>query len=271
MANDIISRFGMRYTNGTNGKNVPDVMTRHIGGHLRNNQPFITGYHQIIFGLPDKLFGGDCATASRWLHSTVEGFTPHSITPNFGEVQGIGQIGASFMTSQTVNREFSLTFREHQNLPILYIFKRWAAIFDTITGVSPLEGNEFIPQNQKGWCCVVITRPFGAKDGYELQVQDIEEGYIYQGVQPSSIPIDTVSSVDQTSNDTVQISTSFKFDGSPLTTGEPGVADKIVELFASLKYMGGGVDSTWDNHIAMSQVSTARAVTNTVANGLSKV
>ena len=80
----IISRLNSRFSNALIDRDKPDFLTRDIGGHWRRNQPFVSGYWQCMFGLPELLFsggqgeGGDVTqTASRWLHSTCEGFTPH--------------------------------------------------------------------------------------------------------------------------------------------------------------------------------------------------
>jgi hypothetical protein len=252
---DIISRLATRFSNAITDREHPDYLTRDIGGHLRTNQPHITGYFQVVFGLPIKLFGSDAeaSTASQWLHSTCEGFTPHTQTLNHAEIQGQGQIGSSFVTSVTTTREFTLTFREYQNLPILNIIKRWSSIFDPFTGVSPLAGNKFLPINYKGWCAVAQTKPVKSKDE-ELAIEDLEECYIYQGVSPTNIPLDSLGS-DITANDTPQHSLTFKFDNSPLTSAEPGVAAKVIELLTNLKTMG--PNTTYgrylDNGIATTQ------------------
>jgi hypothetical protein len=243
-ATDIISRLATRFDNaiyqGGEPRGKPDFLTRDIGGHFRNNQPHITGYFQIICGLPSELFGGDqqVKQASQWLHSTCEGFTPHTQTLNHAEIQGQGQIGSSFVTGVTTTREFTLTFREYQNLPILNIIKRWASIFDPFTGVSPLEGNKFIPMNYKGWIAVAQTKPVRSQDS-PLTKDDIEECYIYQGVTPTNIPLDSLGS-DITANDTAQHSLTFKFDGSPLTSSEPGVTTKVVSLLEGMHMIGKG-------------------------------
>ncbi len=244
-ATNIVSRLATRFDNAILDRDKPDFLTRDIGGHFRNNQPHITGYFQIIFGLPQELFidAGKAEMASMWLHSTCEGFTPHTQTLNHAELQGQGQIGSSFVTGITTTREFTLTFREYQNLPILNIIKRWASVFDPFTGVSPLDGNRFIPLNYKGWCAVAQTKPVRSKDE-DLSLDDIEECYIYQGVTPTNIPLDSLGS-DITTNDMAQLSCTFKFDNAPLTSAEPGVTDKVLELLKGMRMMGTGasVDS----------------------------
>ena len=239
---DIVSRLGTSFDNATRDREKPDFLTRDIGGHFRSNQPYISGYFQTIFGVPEKLFGvagqgqGAGATASKWLHSTCESFTPHTQTLNKADIQGQGQLGSSFPTSKVTTREFTMAFREYQNMPILKIIRRWASVFDEFTGVSPLRGNEFVPLNYKGWCAVIQTKPVRSQNE-SIGIQDIEECYIYQGVWPTNIPYDTASAADITGNDTVQLSVTWSFDGAPLTSAEPGVLSKVVSLLDGLKYM----------------------------------
>lgn len=249
MASDsIISRLNSFYTNSTgDSREHPDYLTRDIGGHFRKNQPYISGYFQIIVGLPEKLFTNGAKEASQWLHSTCEGFTPHSQTLNKVDVQGQGQVGSSYVASVTTTREFTLTFREYQNMPIMNIIRRWTSIMDPYVGASPLQGNEFIPMNYKGWIAVAQTKPTGARPE-TLKIDDIEECYIYQGVFPTNIPVDTASATDITGNDTVQLSSTMSFDGTPLTSSDPGVTEKVVNLLADMQMIGND-DSTYDRYL----------------------
>src|SRR6056297_1068557 len=237
-SNTIISRMATRIKNGEGEREHPDFYTRDIGGHFRNNQPYISGYFQIICGLPSLLFNGDdqVRSASEWLHSTCEGFTPHTQALTKVDVQGMGQVGSSFVANVTTTREFTLTFREYQNLPILNVIKRWASVMDPFTGVSPLNGNKFIPLNYKGWLAVAQTNPVRSKDS-PLAAEDIEECYIYPGVFPTTIPLDTLNS-DITANDVAQHSITFSFDNTPQTSSEPGVTNKVVELLEGMHMMG---------------------------------
>lgn len=237
-ATNIISRAATRFDNALGDRDKPDYLTRDIGGHFRNNQPYIDGYFQVIFGLPTELFVDDAKskTASQWLHSTCEGFTPHTQSLTKVDIMGQGQIGSSFVANVTTTREFTMTFREYQNLPILNIIKRWASIFDPFTGVSPLSGNKFIPQNYKGWAAVILTRPTRSQ-AEALKGDDIEECFIYSGVFPTMVPLDGLNS-DITSNDTKQHSITFSFDNSPQTSTEPGVTDRAVKLLNGMQMLG---------------------------------
>lgn len=241
MAIDIISRLGEALVRGTSTPDRPKELTRDIGGHKRQNQPFITGYFQAFFQLPEMMFKDKANEASQWLHSTCEGFTPHTMMVNFADIIGQGQVGASFPTSVTITREFTLTFREYQNQPILKIIRQWSSLFDPFVGVSPLKGAEFIPINYKGAVCIVQTKPVQFKDESEFKLTDdnVEEIYIYEGVVPMTIPFDTAAASDVAANDFVQHAVSFRFDGSPVTYSDDSakVLDYANTLMGKRKYM----------------------------------
>jgi hypothetical protein len=220
---DILTRLAAQFKDptggGGDGRITPDSATRDIGGQFRTNQPYISGYFQVLFNMPETLMKGIAGDAQQWLQTTVEGFTPHTQTLNKVDVVGQGQIGSSFVGSVTTTREFTMTFREYQNMPILNIIRQWAGIFDPHTGVSPLSGDQFIPTNYKGSACVIQTKPVRA-DNNDIAAQDIEELYVYQGCFPTTIPVDTAAASDITGNDTVQLSVTFSFDGAPITSAD---------------------------------------------------
>ena len=256
---NILSRLATRFTKGiSDDREHPDLLTRDIGGHKRNNQPYISGYFYVMFGLPDKLFGTDggediVKISSQWLHSTCESFTPHSSTITKVDVMGMGGIGSSYAANRITSREFTTAHREYQNMPVTNIINKWASgLFDPFVGTSPLEGKHIIPQNYKGWCAVAQIKPTGAH-GKDLAVEDIEECYIYSGVFPTNVPTDTVSSADITGNDTVQVQITWSFDGHPATSSEPGITDTVVKLFNSMNMLtgegadGGGTFERYNN------------------------
>lgn len=234
-AGDILSRLGTHFKNiGSGSVGGPDMGTRDIGGQFRQNQPYISGYFQILFMLPGMLFTDDnAAAAATWLHSTVEGFTPHTQTLNKVDVAGQGQVGSSFAASIATTREFTCTFREYQNMPILNVVRQWSAIFDPFTGVSPLSGGKFVPANYKGAACVIQTKPVKSQDE-AFKEDDIEELYIYQGVFPTTIPVDTAAASDITGNDTVQLSVTFSFDGAPLSAADVKKSE-VAQWFTNYK------------------------------------
>ena len=252
-------------------KGMPESMTRDIGGFRRTNQPYISGYFQVFFDLPEALFANkpntftandneadsdDNASTSgkatvdgaSWLHSTCEGFTAPSQTINKIDIVGQGQIGSSFPASTSITREFTLTFREYQNLPVLNTIRNWGAVFDPHNGVSPLQGVDMVPLNYKGRCYVGLTKPTmgvggmgtGEGDGEKLGYHDFEEIFFFDGVFPTTVPIDTAGATDITTNESVQHSVTFSFDGFPITKVDSNGQDlvkKMNSLLAGRKYM----------------------------------
>lgn len=214
----------------------PTYGSRYIGGHNRSNQPFISGYHQIWVQFPN-LFGENATESLKWLTATCEGFTPHSTTMNFVDVNGIGQLGSSFPSSRTVNREFTLTFREYRDTPILNIFRIWHGLFDPHTGITSVKGKDLIPVNYKGVIMVGILRPTASTPnaGQAISEEDIEDVLCYEGVFPSVCPEDTVLAADQATNETVQASITFKFDGAPLDKTW-GTISTFVDKISEAKY-----------------------------------
>ncbi|MFW6242633.1 MAG: hypothetical protein ACOC2W_00580 [bacterium] len=222
----MIDRVKGQFQRATNNREMPDVFNRYMGGEYRQNQPFVTGYHQVLFSLPEKLFDTSPDDAQKWLTSTCESFTPHTVTPNFVDVMGAGQLGASFFTSKTIGREFTMGFREYQQLPIINIVDAWHSVFDEHTGSSPLLGNEYVQSNYKGSCVVFQLKPTGARNDI-LTADDVEELYFYQGVWPKTNPRDTAGASDQTTNEFIQLSITFSFDGAPLTMKD-GILEKCL-------------------------------------------
>lgn len=228
-AEDILTRLVTQFKDATTGgggdkRITPDSVTRDIGGQFRTNQPYISGYFQVLFNMPEKMMKGIQGDAQQWLQTTVEGFTPHTQTINKVDVVGQGQIGSSFVASVATTREFTMTFREYQNMPILNIIRQWGSVFDPHTGVSPLGGNDFVPTSYKGSACIIQTKPVRSNND-SFAAEDIEELYIYQGVFPTTIPVDTAAASDITGNDTVQLSVTFSFDGTPMTSADIKKAD----------------------------------------------
>jgi hypothetical protein len=223
-------------SNSIGATDFPTAPSRYIGGHNRENQPFITGYHQILVQLPSKIFGSSSANATKWLSSTCESFTPHSTTTNLVDVMGIGQIGSSFPASKTVNREFTLAFREYQSLPILNIFRTWNSLFDSHLGISTLSAADFIPVSYKGAITVALLKPTASGTNKTITAEDIEEIYMYEGVYPTTVPEDTIAAADQGTNDTIQASVTFRFDGAPIDKANNDLINYFVNMMTDNKY-----------------------------------
>jgi len=235
MANTYIEALNSIFTDvSTKGRTSPDALTRNIGGD-RDTQPYISGYFQVFFELPPLLFGKTTSTAKEWLHSTCESFTPPGYTINKVDTVGLGQVGASFPTSKVITRQFTLTFREYQNMPLLTILRTWAGLFDPILGVSPLKGKEFIPTNYKGKCYVALMKPTGA-DGQQVTADDIEDIYAFAGVFPTNVPEESITN-NLTGNDSIQYSVTFSFDGAPINRFDADVEKTVLAMLNAKSYM----------------------------------
>ena len=238
MPYDIIESMNNRITGAMSEREMPDGLTRDIGGFSRTNQPYINGYFQVIFSLPQKLFTSEAATAVNLLHTTAETFTPHTQTMDKIDLVGQGKIGSSFPASTTVTREFTLAFREYQNLPILNTIRTWASMFDPHIGVSPLKGSEMIPLSYKGACYVIMTKPSMGDQNQIIDPENIEEIFAYDGVFPTTVPYDILNQ-DVNTNDSIQNSVTFSFDGFPLTIVDGGqeLVSKVQNLLNDKQYM----------------------------------
>lgn len=247
----------------------PLEMNRYMGGHRRYNHPFVNGYWYLLIEPPQFLFdGGTAATTqaqqggdnrpsvgaditegiegiisqsafetSRWLHSTAEGFTPPTRTLTKVDVPGMGGMGSSFVAGQQLTRTFSATFREYQDTPIFNAINRWTSVIDHHYGVSPMNGNEYLPANYKGSAYVFLCKPtlqpadagvFPSLDGIS-----VDQFYFFEGVFPESSPYDGFNS-DINTNDVVQLNITFSFDGWPYGREHQGHFQKGINLISSV-------------------------------------
>lgn len=235
MSDNIFDRLkkGLDGTIATDKPGTPEKLTRYVGGSTRNNHPFVTGYWQFFITPPKGIFGNADEEAGTWMHSTAEGFTPPSRTLNKADVPGQGGLGASFVTGQTLNRTFTVTFREYRNVPILTATELWCSVIDPYMGVSPLTGADWLPKNYKGTAYAILTRPVQANGTGVISDDDvIEQLFYFDGVFPEAPPYETFAS-DISGNDLLQHSITFSFDGWPLTRVDPNAlaaAKKLIDF-----------------------------------------
>lgn len=213
----------------------PQKLTRYIGGSERENHPFVTGYWQFYIEFPDKIFDKQADRGEKWFHSAAEGFTPPSRTLNKADVPGQGGLGASFVVGQTLNRTFTVTFREYRNVPILTMAETWCSVIDPYMGVSPLSGQDWLPSSYKGVACAILTRPVHA-DADKIEEKDIEQVFYFDGVFPEAPPYETFAS-DISGNDLLQHSITFSFDGWPLTRADDAAMKFAVDRLKDANYM----------------------------------
>ena len=215
----------------------PNYLTRYFGGHNRNNHPFVNGYWQLWLSPPTRIFNSSIhSQAIEWFHATCEGFTPPSRNLNKADIPGQGGLGSSYVTGQTLNRTFSITFREYRDMPLMQLFELWTSVIDPYVGVSEVNGSDWKAKVYKGSAFVVFTKPVGAYEANEIRKQDIEEVYYFHGVWPENPPHDAMAT-DISANDVVQYSINFSFDGFPLTKVDPNVVSQAQSLLSGWQYL----------------------------------
>lgn len=214
------------------GATKSDVGTRYYGGANKDDHPFVKGYFQVFFELP-KLVS---ASGSRSvednnaiiLTSSASSFTPHGDrTLNKTDIIGQGNVGASFVHSQTLTRTFSLNFQEKYRSPIWKLFRKWTSlIIDPYTGVSQL--NTFEADQYKGRCLVVETMPVRLdKSASDAVIKNnIIRAFYYDGVFPETDPSSIFDSNIQSPDANLEINMSFSFDGTPLDDTNPDTLTK---------------------------------------------
>ena len=239
----IMNRLTTSFTSGggdapaADSLEKPSYLSRYFGGHNRNNHPFVNGYWQLYLNPPTKIFDSKIHShAIEWFHATCEGFTPPSRTLNKADLPGQGGLGSSFVTGQTLTRNFSTTFREYRDMPLMQLFELWTSVIDPYTGVSEVKGSEWDASVYKGSAFVVLTKPTGAYAEGGLKADDVEEVYYFHGVWPENTPHDAMAH-DISANDVVQYSINFSFDGFPLTKAADGVVDQAITLLNSWEYL----------------------------------
>jgi hypothetical protein len=224
----------------------PNNLSRYHGGYNRENHVYISGYWYFLILPPDRLFhnskgNSNSDQATNWMHSTAEAFTPPTRSLKKIEAAGMGGMKSYYVAGQEINREFTVTFKEYQELPIMNILQNWTAVIDPNTGVSPLSGTEYIPKNYKGVAFVALCKPtIGIRGGPDyssesndpltkLTTEDIEQLFFFDGVVPKSLPYDSFNT-DISNNDGLTLSVAFSFDGYPLLKDSPNVIDNFLSI-----------------------------------------
>lgn len=222
---------------GTNG--IPQGLTRYFGGHSRTNHPYVNGYWQYFVAPPSKLFSTVADTAVKWFHATAEGFTPPSRNLNKADLPGQGGVGSSFVTGQSLMRNYTVTCREYRDLPMMKLIELWTSIIVPYIGVSEFGGADWMAKTYKGHAFAIFTKPV-ADPSSQITEASIEEVYYFDGVWPENNPTDSLSQ-DISANDIVQYSVNFSFDGWPLTKSDDGVVAAAVSVLSAYQYQ-----STYD-------------------------
>lgn len=218
--------------------------TGYLGGSDKGkgDHPFIKGYFYVFFGVPNKIFdvlnGGINRTqAKEFLLVSAESYTPPGDrTINLQDVQGQGGVDSSFITGQTITREFSIQYKDYWGAPIFRIHRQWTSYINPYLGGSTI-ADTFAASEYKGACMVIQTKPL-VKNVGESAVQWKDEDIIkidyFDGVQPMT---DLKSAYDAniTDNSFVKPTVQYKFDGFPLDETNDDVLRKAVLVLNNAK------------------------------------
>lgn len=219
----------------TGGLNVDG--TGYIGGASKTegDHPYVKGYFYVFFGVPSTIFaeGNSDITrdqAKEFLLVSAESYTPPGDrTINLQDVQGQGGVDSSFITGQTITREFSIQYKDYWGAPIFRIHRQWTSYINPYLGASTMAVT-FSAKEYKGACMVIQTKPVvrgAGNDPIEWKAADIIKVDYFDGVQPLT---DLKSAYDAniTDNSFVKPTVQYKFDGFPLDETNPQVIEKAI-------------------------------------------
>ena len=206
---------------------------RYSGGRdsTAGDHPFIKGYFYVFFGLPETLFDEQATQAEKFLLVSSEAYTPPGDRQlNIQDVQGQGGVDASYLTGQTISREFSIQYKDYWGAPIFRIHRMWTNYINPYLGVVDQGENiKFQSSEYKGVCMVIQTKPV-KKETYTTD--DIIKVDLFDGVQPMT-DLKSIYDANITDNSFVKPSVQYKFDGFPLDETSDDVVVKALALLNS--------------------------------------
>lgn len=217
--------------------------SRYVGGSSRieGDHPYVKGYFYVFFGVPSTIFSEANSNITRvqakeFLLVSAESYTPPGDRQiNLQDVQGQGGVDASFITGQTISREFSIQYKDYWGAPIFRVHRQWTNYINPFLGGSTM-ADKFSASEYKGACMVIQTKPVVRKvgDSREWSESDIIKIDYFDGVQPTT---DLKSAYDAniTDNSFVKPTVQYKFDGFPLDETNQKVLDKAVVILNGAK------------------------------------
>jgi hypothetical protein len=236
-------------TNNSNETHVADV-NRYLGGFSRgvDSHPYVKGYFYVFFGFPPILFRTESVTPQQALIYTLsgaEGYTPPGDRQlKTEDVMGMGGVDASFITGQTIDRTFSIQYRDYWGSPIFRVHRQWTQYLNPYYGgVTEAAGGVgeinpmFMAAEYKGTCMVVQTKPITKKNtgGKRWIDADIIKVDFFDGVFPIT---DLKSAYDAniTDNSIAKPTVQYRFDGFPLDETNSSVMTKALQVLNSVSY-----------------------------------
>jgi hypothetical protein len=231
-------------------KDHPADINRYLGGFERgeSSHPFVKGYFYVFMGFPTALFKAnatdgfsiDPADALTYTLSAAEGWTPPGDRQlKTEDLMGMGGVDASFITGQTIDRNFSIQYRDYWGAPLFRIHRQWTQYLNPYYGGVTEEianaGALFMAQEYKGTCMVIQTKPITKTKGSQWQASDIIKIDYFDGVFPIT---DLKSAYDSniTDNSIAKPTVQYRFDGFPLDETNKAVMGKATILLSSIQY-----------------------------------
>ena len=240
--------FGISLDSANNNQNHSPDINRYLGGANRevDSHPFVKGYFYVFFGFPPNLFtyGGDTTSsitsdsALIYTLSGAEGFTPPGDRQlKTEDIMGMGGVDASFITGQTIDRNFSIQYRDYWGAPIFRVHRQWTQYLNPyFGGVTGLSGTTaFAAKEYKGTCMIIQTKPVTKLDSSEWDIDDIIKVDYFDGVFPTT---DLKSAYDSniTDNTVARPTVQYRFDGFPLDETNPDVLLKALGVLQTVRY-----------------------------------
>jgi len=231
-----------------NLNHAPDV-NRYLGGAQRtvDSHPYVKGYFYVFFGFPPNLFFDGTSTAEGitnesaliYTLSAAEGYTPPGDRQlKTEDVMGMGGVDSSFITGQTIDRNFSLQFRDYWGAPIFRIHRQWTQYlnpyFGGVTGHADGTGTLFQASDYKGTCMIIQTKPVTKLEGNWSADHIIKVDY-FDGVFPTT-DLKTAYDSNITDNTIARPTVQYRFDGFPLDETNPEVLNKALQALESVRY-----------------------------------
>lgn len=240
--------FGITLDAGNRNQDHSPDINRYLGGANRaeDSHPFVKGYFYVFFGFPSNLFstGGNAAgnittnQALIYTLSAAEGFTPPGDRQlKTEDIMGMGGVDSSFITGQTIDRNFSIQYRDYWGAPIFRVHRQWTQYlnpyFGGVTGLGA--SSAFAPKDYKGTCMIIQTKPVTKLDSSEWTLEDIIKVDYFDGVFPTT---DLKSAYDSniTDNSVARPTVQYRYDGFPLDETNPDVVLKALSVLQTVRY-----------------------------------
>ena len=212
-----------------------------MGGSTRDDSvtPFTKGYFFAFFALPGTIFDAKltASAAKGYLLNSAVDFQPHGDRQlQIIEDKAIGGATANFIVGQQTTQDFSVTYKEYANGPLVRINSKWHSYVDPHTGGSTI-ARSFAPNEYKGSVMIIQTKPIARVQKADWKESDIIKVFLYDGVFPLNDPSSAFGNSVE-SSERVQLAITYKFDGQPLTELDPSVLAQALDVLQTQDIYG---------------------------------